>query len=133
MIQPRYIRLKDAPDYLGMDKNRFNAEVRPYITEIPLGKGDKVKVKETRAVAFDRLDLDKWADDYKARYGRGPGNRKGDETWGGTIDSPDLKNGAGSTGSTSTTKGTEGFTKALGAARATRTNGRSRRSITANA
>jgi hypothetical protein len=29
MIQPRIIRLKDAATYLGMDKNRFNAEVRP--------------------------------------------------------------------------------------------------------
>ena len=23
-IQPRLIRLRDAPDYLGMDRNRFN-------------------------------------------------------------------------------------------------------------
>ena len=26
---PRFIRLRDAPSYLGMDKNRFNREVRP--------------------------------------------------------------------------------------------------------
>ena len=30
---PRIIRLRDAPAYLGMDKNRFNAEVRPHLHE----------------------------------------------------------------------------------------------------
>jgi hypothetical protein len=34
-ILPRFIRYRDAPAYLGMDRNRFNAEVRPYIeTEV---------------------------------------------------------------------------------------------------
>ncbi|WP_244887552.1 hypothetical protein [Rickettsiella grylli] len=28
-MQPRLIRLRDAPNYLGMDRNRFNNEVRP--------------------------------------------------------------------------------------------------------
>jgi hypothetical protein len=28
---PRFIRLRDAPSYLGMDKNRFNREVRPHV------------------------------------------------------------------------------------------------------
>lgn len=37
MLQPRFVRFRDAPDYLGMDRNRFNAEVRPYLTEIPIG------------------------------------------------------------------------------------------------
>ena len=27
---PRIIRFRDAPHYLGMDRNRFNAEVRPF-------------------------------------------------------------------------------------------------------
>jgi hypothetical protein len=48
MILPRFIRFRDAPGYLGMDKDRFNAEVRPYLIEIPIGK---------QGVAFDRLDL----------------------------------------------------------------------------
>jgi hypothetical protein len=26
-VLPRFIRLRDAPSYLGMDKNRFNREV----------------------------------------------------------------------------------------------------------
>jgi hypothetical protein len=63
---PRIIRFRDAPAYLGMDRARFNAEVRPYLTEIPIGK---------QGIGFDRLDLDAWADEYKARNGR-PG-RKG--------------------------------------------------------
>jgi predicted DNA-binding transcriptional regulator AlpA len=68
---PRLIRLRDAPRYLGMDRNRFNAEVRPYVTEIPIG---------TQGVAFDRLDLDAWVDQYKSRNGR-PGQPRGDQVW----------------------------------------------------
>jgi len=67
IVIPRLIRLRDAPRYLGMDVNRFNAEVRPYLTEIPIGK---------QGIAFDRIDLDAWADQYKTRNGR-PGKRKG--------------------------------------------------------
>ena len=48
---PRLVRFKDAPGYLGMDRNRFNAEVRPEINEIPIGR---------RGVAFDRVELDEW-------------------------------------------------------------------------
>ena len=60
-LLPRLIRLRDAPYYLGMDRNRFNAEVWRSLTQIPIGK---------QGVAFDRLDLDAWADDYKRRNGR---------------------------------------------------------------
>src|SRR5438874_7335401 len=67
---PRLLRLRDAPFYLGMDRNRFNAEVRPYLTEIPIGK---------QGIGFDRLELDAWVDDYKSRNGRPA--RKGDKTW----------------------------------------------------
>jgi len=35
-LAPRFIRLRDAPHYLGMDKNRFNREVRPQLTTIPI-------------------------------------------------------------------------------------------------
>jgi len=65
-ILPRLIRLRDAPTYLGMDKNRFNAEVRPYLVEIPIG---------SQGIGFDRVDLDAWFDEYKERNGR-LGNRK---------------------------------------------------------
>jgi len=67
MIQPRIIRLKDAPGYLGMDKNKFNELVRPFVREIRYG---------LQSVAFDRLDLDAWIDDYISRNGR-PGKQKG--------------------------------------------------------
>ena len=59
-LLPCFIRMRDAPAYLGMDKNRFNRDVRPQLAEIPIG---------TQGVAFDRLDLDFWADDYKGGNG----------------------------------------------------------------
>lgn len=63
---PRLIRLRDAPAYLGMDRHRFNKEVRPTIQAIPIGK---------QGIAFDRLDLDAWVDHYKAASGRPVGRR----------------------------------------------------------
>ena len=56
LLLPRLIRLKDAPNYLGMDRHRFNADVRPYIAEIRLGK---------QGIAFDRDDLDNWVNALK--------------------------------------------------------------------
>ncbi len=70
-IAPRIIRFRDAPRYLGMDRNRFNAEVRPYLTEVPIGK---------QGIGFDRLELDAWFEDYKSRNGRPA--RKGDNHMG---------------------------------------------------
>ena len=64
---PRFIRFRDAPGYLGMDRNRFNAEVRPVLTEIPIGQ---------QGIAFDRLELEAWAEDYKRRNGRPAAERK---------------------------------------------------------
>lgn len=60
-LLPRFVRFRDAPFYLGMDRNRFNAEVRPYLTKIPIG---------SRGIAFDRLELDAWVEEYKSRNGR---------------------------------------------------------------
>ena len=70
-LLPRVIRLRDAARYLGMDRNRFNREVRPCLNEFPIG---------IQGIAFDRLDLDAWLDDYKSRNGR-PGLPKGDRIW----------------------------------------------------
>jgi hypothetical protein len=40
---PRFIRLRDAPSDLGMDKNRFNREVRPLLSAISGSKdGDQL-------------------------------------------------------------------------------------------
>lgn len=68
----RFIRLRDAPAYLGMDKNRFNALVRPCLIAIPIG---------AQGVAFDRLDLDQWADEYKSRNGRPAVNSQRRTPW----------------------------------------------------
>ena len=74
-ILPRFIRFRDAPAYLGMDKNRFRSQVKPFITEIPIGK---------QGIAYDRLDLDRWADHYKEDFGRPISTDRG-ELWVKTI------------------------------------------------
>ncbi len=61
VLLPRLVRLRDASGYLGMDRNRFNCEVRPHLTTIPIGR---------QGVAFDRLELDAWVDDYVSCNGR---------------------------------------------------------------
>ena len=67
----RVYRLRDAPRYLGMDVHRFNKEVRPYLTEIPIGKQGK---------GFDVLEMDAWLEHYISRNGR-PAKLKGDLLW----------------------------------------------------
>jgi predicted DNA-binding transcriptional regulator AlpA len=77
-MQPRLIRLRDAPTYLGMDRNRFNSEVRPTLIEIPIGE---------QGVAFDRLDLDAWVDHYIQCNGR-PAHRRNVWDTNECLDSP---------------------------------------------
>ena len=60
VIEPRFVRLRDAPRYFGMDKNRFNREIRPQLTEIRIGSQGR---------AFDRLEMSEVAEDYKSRDG----------------------------------------------------------------
>lgn len=98
----RFIRLRDAPGYLGMDRNKFNALVRPTLTEIPLG---------AQSIAFDRLELDAWASHYKDRNGR-PGRSSN----GGRIrDANDRRaSSSGARSGTSTSASADGaFSKAL--------------------
>ena len=66
-IAPRLIRMKDAPRYLGMDRNRFNKLVRPYVHPLRFGK---------QSIAFDRLELDAWVDDTISRCGCSPKHRR---------------------------------------------------------
>jgi len=73
VLLPRMVRFPDAPAYLGMDRNRFNAEVRPTLTEIPIGE---------QGIAFDRFELDAWVDNYIAQHGR-PARPKGAPSWQG--------------------------------------------------
>jgi len=73
-IQPRILRLRDAPRYCGVDKNRFNAEFRPFLTEIPIG---------TQGVGFDRVEIDMLLDDYIASRGKRPAGKEENKPWRG--------------------------------------------------
>jgi hypothetical protein len=99
---PRLLRLRDAPRYLGMDKNRFNREVRCYISEIRIG---------VQGVAFDRLELDAWADEYKSRNGRPAAHFERSKSW-DNVKGPDSHAEVGSGISTSKSEESE-FAKAL--------------------
>jgi hypothetical protein len=71
---PRVIRAKDAHVYLGMDRNRFNREVKPHLIATPIG---------IQGVAYDRLDLDQWWEEHKRRNGQ-PGAlcmKEGEAQW----------------------------------------------------
>ncbi len=46
-----------------MDRNRFNAQVRPYVSEVRIG---------SQGIAFDRLELDAWWEHCKSRNERRP-------------------------------------------------------------
>ena len=59
-VAPRFIRLRDAPRYFGMDKNLFNRAIRPRLTVIRIG---------VQGRAFDRLEMDLAAEEYKSRNG----------------------------------------------------------------
>jgi hypothetical protein len=70
-VQPRGIRSKDAPGYLGINRNKFDKEVRPYLVAISMGK---------HTIIFDRYDLDAWFDKYKSENGR-VGLKAEDNLW----------------------------------------------------
>jgi predicted DNA-binding transcriptional regulator AlpA len=59
-IQPRYIRLRDIPQYLGINVHYFNRHIRPDIPYIRYGK---------QSICFDRFDLDQWMMNNKRRNG----------------------------------------------------------------
>ena len=101
-IVPRLLRLRDAPAYLGMDRNRFNKEVRSLVTEIRIGN---------QGIAFDRLELDAWVDQYKARNER-PRSDTGDELWDVNTRRVSARDGASGT-SRNRSKVMADFTKAL--------------------
>lgn len=65
-FQPRIIRAKQAPDYLGMCRTIFNSTVRPYVHEFPIGQ---------QGVGFDRLELDQWADAYISAHSLDKGTK----------------------------------------------------------
>ncbi|WP_262964300.1 hypothetical protein [Methylobacter psychrophilus] len=94
--------MRDAPFYIGMNKNLFNAEVRPLLTEMTIGD---------TGIAFDRLELEAWVDDLKSRSSK-PGTRKLEKTsWDAKKHLGSLK-GASSGTSTKSSK-VDAFAKAL--------------------
>ena len=60
-VEPRVIRHKDAPTYLGVNVNYFNRNIRPDLLEIQFGP---------QMIGYDKIDLDRWLDDYKVSNGR---------------------------------------------------------------
>lgn len=56
---PRFIRMSQAPAYLGMCRRVFNQEARPHLTEVRIGK---------QGIAFDREELDRFAEQYKETH-----------------------------------------------------------------
>jgi hypothetical protein len=72
MILPRIIRMRDAPFYLGVNKNYFNSDIRPYLTELKIG---------VQGIAFDRLDLDAWVDEMKKQMGKPAIKTLEKQTW----------------------------------------------------
>ncbi len=51
----RFLRPRDAPQFIGMVKNSFTANVRLYLTEIRIG---------AQGIAFDCLAIEAFADYY---------------------------------------------------------------------
>lgn len=103
-LAPRVIRAKDAPRYLGMSRDVFAQDVKPYVTVIPIGK---------QGIGFDRLELDAWLEHYKHRNGR-----SAEQTLiGGTLwdanEPQGLRSAAVSGTSTSASKDMAAFVKAL--------------------
>lgn len=113
VILPRVIRLRDAPDYLGMDRNRFDREVRPSLIEIPIG---------SQGIGFDRLDLDAWFDDYKLGNGR-QANRKGGEAQWRTRKVRVVSTRSGTRGTSTRGSEEEEFARALELAKSGKQNG----------
>ena len=52
----KLIRLKDAPQYLGINRHHFNTHVRPDIPYIRMGR---------KCIVFDTSDLDAWVAEQK--------------------------------------------------------------------
>lgn len=62
----RLYRRVDAAAYLGMSPPQFDRLVRPSLQEVWLGP---------QMLAFDRIELDAWVDEYRAANGRPAGEK----------------------------------------------------------
>jgi len=68
-LQPRIIRVGQAHTYCGMGRELFAEQIRPFVSEIEMGK---------QGVGFDRLELDAALDEYISRRGRAPAKKRSD-------------------------------------------------------
>jgi hypothetical protein len=113
-LLPRLVRFRDAPAYLGMDRNRFNREVRPTVPEIRIG---------IQGIAFDRLDLDAWVEQYKGCSGRpAVTNYRSLELWDAKY-RPALSKEKEACGTSKRGSSDIDFEKALGLIRSSKQNG----------
>lgn len=101
-LTPRLIRLRDAPYFFGMDKNRFNREVRPLLTQIRVGR---------QGCAFDRLEMEAAAEDYKSRNGRPAADFERRRLWDNT--NRQVSPGEAGSGISTKTSSERAFAKAL--------------------
>ena len=69
-MQPRVIRMKEAPTYLGMCTRVFNELVRPFVREFRIG---------VQGIGFDREDLDRWLCDYLEKSAIDKTNERADD------------------------------------------------------
>ncbi len=61
---PRFLRLRDAPRYLGMDKNRFNRDVRP-LPGTDAKARPLTKIYNTARKAARERAADAWEQEHK--------------------------------------------------------------------
>ena len=111
-VLPRFLRPRIAAAYLAMNKNSFNRLVRPMVHAMPLGK---------RAIAYDRLELDVWVEEYCRCNGRPPGKLEGQQSRENIEDSLGGKGSMASLSGTSTRKSRDMDAFARAVARTTRT------------
>jgi hypothetical protein len=85
-----------------MDVNRFNTEVRPYLTEFPIG---------IQGIGFDRIEMDAYADQYVSRNGRPPEIRR--ERWDTQEDHQGCNNAVESGGLINESEDTDDWLRAV--------------------
>lgn len=69
-MTPKILRMRDAPDYLGMSPRAFNEIVRPNVREASIG---------VQGIGFLRDDLDAWADSFFERNAIDKQSMQGDD------------------------------------------------------
>jgi hypothetical protein len=77
----RFVRQKDAPSFFAVSRGKFNADIRPHLRCIHMGKTPQ------SGIVYDIFDLHALADMMKERNGRPA--KKGEISWDVNIENPD--------------------------------------------